>query len=97
MSVIQYDVKKYNWLVIGSNSFSESVHLLDSYGIRAVSPRQNLGSLTGKYRIIRFTRPLSSSSVVKGTGFSVCDVFTGHGIGKEFHAPPQILHTGKYL
>ena len=34
------------------------------------------------------------SKVVKGTGFSVCDVFTGHGIGREFHCPPQIIHTG---
>jgi len=33
------------------------------------------------------------SSVVKGTGFSICDVFTGHGIGKEFHSLPQIIHT----
>ncbi|XP_065053833.1 methionine aminopeptidase 1D, mitochondrial-like isoform X2 [Rhopilema esculentum] len=33
------------------------------------------------------------SKVVKGTGFSVCDVFTGHGIGREFHCPPQIIHT----
>eukprot|EP00794_Sanderia_malayensis_P003330 gene3330-3819_t len=32
------------------------------------------------------------SSFVKGTGFSVCDVFCGHGIGKEFHSDPQILH-----
>ena len=37
------------------------------------------------------------SSVIKGTGFSVCDVFTGHGIGKEFHSLPQIIHTGLTL
>jgi len=26
-------------------------------------------------------------------GFKVCPMFTGHGIGKCFHEPPQILHT----
>ena len=27
-----------------------------------------------------------------GTGFSICPDFIGHGIGRTFHAPPEVLH-----
>ena len=28
-------------------------------------------------------------------GFSVVRDFCGHGLGREFHAPPEVLHYGK--
>ncbi|MDR2031045.1 MAG: M24 family metallopeptidase, partial [Azoarcus sp.] len=31
----------------------------------------------------------------EGNGFSVVREFCGHGIGREFHEAPQVLHFGK--
>jgi methionyl aminopeptidase len=33
---------------------------------------------------------------VEGRGYSVVREFCGHGIGKEFHEEPQVLHYGNY-
>jgi len=33
---------------------------------------------------------------VEPRGYSVVKEFCGHGIGKEFHEPPQVLHFGKF-
>lgn len=30
-----------------------------------------------------------------GKGFGIVKEYTGHGIGREFHEPPQVLHFGK--
>lgn len=32
--------------------------------------------------------------VVEPTGFSIVTAFVGHGIGRRFHAEPNVLHTG---
>ena len=37
----------------------------------------------------------SIQSHVEGKGFSVVRDFCGHGIGKIFHEPPNVLHYGK--
>ena len=34
-------------------------------------------------------------SYVEERGFSVVRDFCGHGIGKEFHTPPSVLHFGE--
>ena len=31
--------------------------------------------------------------VLRGKDYSVCPIFTGHGIGREFHRRPWIYHT----
>lgn len=33
---------------------------------------------------------------VEGQGYSVVREFCGHGIGREFHEEPQVLHFGKF-
>ena len=37
------------------------------------------------------------SSLAKKDGFSVCQYCTGHGIGSELHAVPEIRHEGDFL
>jgi methionyl aminopeptidase len=34
-------------------------------------------------------------SIVEENGFSVVDQFSGHGIGRHMHEPPQVLNYGK--
>lgn len=34
-------------------------------------------------------------TVAEGQGFSVVRDFCGHGLGKTFHAPPNVMHFGK--
>lgn len=34
-------------------------------------------------------------SYTEGEGFSVVEDFVGHGIGRQFHEPPQVLHYGR--
>ncbi|MEQ1814120.1 MAG: type I methionyl aminopeptidase, partial [Candidatus Nitrotoga sp.] len=53
-------------------------------GIRRVKPGAYLGD-------IGFT----IQSFAEGLGYSVVREFCGHGIGKNFHEEPQILHYGK--
>ena len=53
-------------------------------GIRAVRPGAHLGDIGAS--IQRFA---------EGNGFSVVREFCGHGIGRNFHEEPQVLHYGK--
>jgi methionyl aminopeptidase len=53
-------------------------------GIRMVRPGLRLGDLG--HAIQEF---------VEGEGFSVVREYCGHGIGREFHEDPQILHYGE--
>ncbi len=53
-------------------------------GIRAVRPGAHLGDIG--YII---------QSFAEGQGYSVVREFCGHGIGKNFHEEPQVLHYGK--
>jgi methionyl aminopeptidase len=53
-------------------------------GIRAVRPGGHLGDIGAS--IQRFA---------EGHGFSIVREFCGHGIGKQFHEEPQVLHYGR--
>ena len=53
-------------------------------GIREVKPGANLGDIGAT--IQRYA---------EGHGFSVVREFCGHGIGRQFHEEPQVLHYGK--
>ncbi len=53
-------------------------------GIRTVRPGAHLGDIGSN--IQRFA---------EGHGFSVVREFCGHGIGRQFHEEPQILHYGR--
>ena len=51
--------------------------------IAAAGPEKTLGDIG--HAIQSFTEPL---------GYSVVRDFVGHGIGREFHEPPQVAHYG---
>jgi len=53
-------------------------------GIRAVRPGARLGDVG--HAIERYARQ---------HGYSVVKEYCGHGIGREMHEPPQVLHWGK--
>lgn len=53
-------------------------------GIRAVRPGARLGDIG--YAIERHARR---------SGYSVVRDYCGHGIGREMHEPPQVLHWGR--
>jgi methionyl aminopeptidase len=53
-------------------------------GIAAVKPGATLGDIGHAIQ-----------SYVEGQRFSVVRDFCGHGIGRHFHAPPNILHFGR--
>ena len=53
-------------------------------GIRAVKPGAYLGDIGHAIQ-----------SFVEAQGYSVVREFCGHGIGRQFHEEPQVLHYGK--
>jgi methionyl aminopeptidase len=53
-------------------------------GIRAIRPGAHLGDIGAT--IQRFA---------EGHGYSVVREFCGHGIGRQFHEEPQVLHYGR--
>ncbi len=53
-------------------------------GIRAVRPGAHLGDIG--HTIQRFA---------ESNGFSIVREFCGHGIGRQFHEEPQVLHYGR--
>jgi methionyl aminopeptidase len=53
-------------------------------GIRAIKPGAHLGDIGAT--IQRFA---------EGHGFSIVREFCGHGIGRQFHEEPQVLHYGR--
>ncbi|MCG8907248.1 MULTISPECIES: type I methionyl aminopeptidase [Pseudomonas] len=53
-------------------------------GIRAVKPGARLGDIG--HAIERHARQ---------NGYSVVEEYCGHGIGREMHEPPQVLHSGR--
>lgn len=53
-------------------------------GIRAVKPGARIGDIGAAIQ-----------EYAESHGFSVVRAFVGHGIGRVFHAPPQIPHYGK--
>lgn len=52
--------------------------------INLVKPGTHLGSLGAAIQ-----------KYVEGNGFSVVRRFCGHGLGRSFHSPPEVLHHGK--
>jgi methionyl aminopeptidase len=53
-------------------------------GIRAVRPGAHLGDIGSTIQ-----------QFAEGQGFSIVREFCGHGIGKQFHEEPQVLHYGR--
>lgn len=53
-------------------------------GIKAVKPGATLGDIGHAVQ-----------SYVEGNGYSVVREYCGHGVGKEMHEEPQVLHYGK--
>lgn len=53
-------------------------------GINTVKPGSRIGDIGA---IIQ--------EVAHGNGFSVVEEYCGHGIGREFHEEPQVVHVGK--
>jgi methionyl aminopeptidase len=53
-------------------------------GIRAVRPGAHLGDIG--HAVQRFA---------ESNGFSIVREFCGHGIGRQFHEEPQVLHYGR--
>ncbi len=53
-------------------------------GIREVRPGANIGNIGA---IIQ--------EIAHDNNYSVVEDYCGHGIGREFHEPPQIVHIGK--
>ncbi len=54
------------------------------HGIRAVRPGAHLGDIGNTIQ-----------RHAEGNGFSVVREFCGHGIGRQFHEEPQVLHYGR--
>lgn len=55
-------------------------------GIRAVRPEARVGDIGAAIQ-----------DYIKSTGYSygIVREYTGHGVGREFHEPPQVVHVGK--
>lgn len=53
-------------------------------GIKAVKPGATLGDIGHAIQ-----------SYVEGNGYSVVREYCGHGVGREMHEDPQVLHYGK--
>jgi len=53
-------------------------------GIRAVRPGAHLGDIGSTIQ-----------KFAEGQGFSIVREFCGHGIGRQFHEEPQVLHYGR--
>ena len=55
-------------------------------GVKEVGPGKRIGNIGGA--IQDFIRS-------NGSGYGIVREYTGHGIGRDFHEPPQVLHFGK--
>ncbi len=53
-------------------------------GIATVRPGSRLGDIGAAIQ-----------EIAHGHGFSVVEEYCGHGIGREFHEEPQVLHYGR--
>lgn len=55
-------------------------------GIRQVRPGAHIGDIGAAIQ-----------EYIKGTGrgYGIVREYTGHGLGREFHEPPQVVHVGK--
>ncbi|MEQ1837655.1 MAG: type I methionyl aminopeptidase [Candidatus Nitrotoga sp.] len=69
---------------IQARRLCESTYQAMWRGIRRVKPGAYLGDIG-----------FAIQSFAEGLGYSIVREFCGHGIGKNFHEEPQILHYGK--
>jgi methionyl aminopeptidase len=69
---------------IQAKRLSEITYQAMWLGIRQVKPEATLGDIGHAIQ-----------SFAEKNGYSVVREFCGHGIGKVFHAEPQILHYGR--
>lgn len=53
-------------------------------GIRQVRPGGHIGDIGAVIQ-----------EMAHGYGYSVVEEYCGHGIGREFHEEPQVVHVGK--
>lgn len=54
-------------------------------GINTIKPGSRLGDIGA-----------AIENIAHANGFSVVEIFCGHGIGQQFHSPPQVMHYGKH-
>ena len=69
---------------IAAQRVASVAHLAMKSGIELVRPGVKLGDIGHKIQ-----------TIVEGNGYSVVREYCGHGIGREFHEDPQVLHYGK--
>ena len=69
---------------IAAQRVASVAHLAMKSGIELVRPGIKLGDIGHKIQ-----------TIVEGNGYSVVREYCGHGIGREFHEDPQVLHYGK--
>ncbi len=62
----------------------EMTHKCMMAGIAVVRPGARLGDIGAAIQ-----------ELAEGSGYSVVQEYCGHGIGREFHEEPQVLHYGK--
>jgi len=76
--------------IVGGQTFGQRQKLVDATyeamwaGIKAVKPGATLGDVGAAIQ-----------KVADKGKFSVVTEFAGHGVGKQFHEPPTVVHTGK--
>ena len=77
--------------VVGGSTTPEAQKLIDVtreslwIGIAEVAPGKQVGDIGAAI----------SEYAGKQHGYGVVEAFCGHGIGREFHMPPQVSHVGK--
>jgi methionyl aminopeptidase len=77
--------------VVGGETNPEATKLIDVtreslwIGIAEVAPGKQVGDIGAAI----------SEFAGKQHGYGVVEAFCGHGIGREFHMPPQVSHVGK--
>ena len=65
-------------------------------GIKSCQP---FGSVLSIGKSIRYSKPIYncimmwSEYITLNTGYSICNEYTGHGIGADFHEAPLIYHA----
>jgi len=64
--------------------FVERAHECMMAGIKTVKPNSTLGDIGEAIQ-----------TLAEGYGYSVVEDYCGHGIGREFHEDPQVLHFGE--
>ena len=69
---------------IAAQRVASVAHLAMKSGIELVRPGAQLGDIGHKIQ-----------TIVEGNGYSVVREYCGHGIGREFHEDPQVLHYGR--